>query len=73
MLNLISQFGACVHELWRSVKSFLHILKDAVIEIWLHLTKENITSIFTLAILVYVMPDVLDTVKYILKKNVIAC
>jgi len=73
VLNLISQFGAYVHELWKSVKSFLHTLKDAVTEIWLHLTKENVTSIFALAILVYVIPDVLDTVKDILKKNVIAC
>ena len=72
VLNLIAQFGACVHELWKSVKSFLHALKDAVTEIWRHLTKENVTSIFALAILVYVMPEVLDAVKDILKKNVIA-
>ena len=63
VLNLISQFGACVHEFWKSVKSFLYTLKDAVTEIWRHLTKENVTSIFALAILVYVMPEVLDAVK----------
>ena len=63
VLSLATQLGVCVRELWAALKSFLNTLKDAIEEIWSHLTKENVTTIFALGILVYVLPEVRDAVK----------
>ena len=49
VLNLVTQLGACVRELWMELKSFLHTHKDATTEMWRCLTKENVTTIFALA------------------------
>ena len=55
-------------ELWRSISSFLAIFRDAVMEIWRHLTRENINLLVALGIIMYAMPEFLDVLKDTMKK-----
>ena len=53
------------------LKSFCGIFQGALLEIWKHMTRENLNTIVALAILVYTLPDILDVVKELMKKNVV--
>ena len=59
-------------ELWMSMCSFLAIFRDAILEIWRHLTRENINLLVALGIIIYAMPEILDVLKDMMKKNAIA-
>ena len=59
-------------ELWMSMCSFLAIFRDAILEIWRHLTRENINLLVALGINIYAMPEILDVLKDMMKKNAIA-
>ena len=50
-------------ELWMSICSFLAIFRDAIMEIWRHLTRENINLLMALGIIIYAMPEILDALK----------
>ena len=69
--NFSSLFVASVVELWRAFGLFLSIFQGALLEIWKHMTRENLNTIVALAILVYTLPDILDVVKELMKKNVV--
>ena len=55
-------------ELWMSMCSFLAIFRDAILEIWRHLTRENINLLVALGIIMYAMPEFLDVLKDTMKK-----
>ena len=59
-------------ELWMSICSFLANFRDATMEIWRHLTRENIHLLVALGIIIYAMPEILDVLKDMMKKNAIA-
>jgi hypothetical protein len=59
-LNLIGAGFSAIIELCKAFDSFLRVLRDAVSEVWNHMTRENIHFIVALAILVYALPDVLN-------------
>ena len=59
-------------ELWMSICSFLANFRDATMEIWRHLTRENIHLLVALGIIIYAMPEILDILKDMMKKNAIA-
>ena len=58
-------------ELRMSICSFLAIFRDAIMEIWTHLTRENINLLMALGIIIYAMPEILDVLKDMMKKNAI--
>ena len=45
-------------ELWVSIRLFLAIIRDAVREIWRHLTRENIHFLVALGIITYAIPEI---------------
>ena len=59
-------------ELWMSMCSFLANFRDATMEIWRHLTRENIHLLVALGIIIYAMPEILDILKDMMKINAIA-
>ena len=45
-------------ELWMSIRSLLATLRDAIMEIWRHSTRENIHFLVALGIITYAIPEI---------------
>ena len=82
-LLLVSEAGCIVkmithslfsagRELWMSMCSIIANFRDATMEIWRHLTRENIHLLVALGIIIYAMPEILDVLKDRMKINPIA-
>ena len=81
-LLLVSEAGCIVkmithslfsagRELWMSMCSIIANFRDATMEIWRHLTRENMHLLVALGIIMYTMPEILDVLKHMMKINAI--
>ena len=60
-----------VIEFWKAILAFGDVFQRAIREIWQHFTKENLSTLLALAIVLYVMPEACNIFIEILRKNAI--
>ena len=58
-------------ELWMSIRSSCATLCDAVMEIWRHLTRENIHFLVALCIIIYAIPEIAQALRASARRAVV--
>ena len=69
ILQVISQMLTC---LYLSFFSLIQLMKVSVVEIWANLTKDNLSFLLTLTMIIYIFPDLCDVIKNMLRRCIIS-
>lgn len=69
--HVISTLLMAFAEIWRALLVLGHVIMSACHEIWLHCSKENVSSLVAVGIILYAFPEVYNVLMELLKKNVV--
>ena len=70
ILEIVKAVLSAFPELWRGLCVSGSVIVEACSEVWLHSTKENISRLVAIGVIVYTLPDVHKVLLEALKQNV---